>query len=65
MPYQDIKVLDVEDMEVKGNFNIIVLHGNIVKNPKSSKLVLDATLKSSFVRAKGSSPKKVSAKKCR
>jgi hypothetical protein len=33
VPDQDIKVIDIENMEIKGNLHIFVPNGHIVYNP--------------------------------
>jgi len=35
MPYQDVKILDFKNMEVKGNFNINMMYCYIMENPNS------------------------------
>jgi hypothetical protein len=46
MPYQDVKILDFKDMEIKGQLSIPKVYNYIVENPKP-------LLASSWTRPKG------------
>jgi hypothetical protein len=57
MPYHDVKILDVKDIEIKGHFDIIMMHCCVVHDPHPFKIDRGATLRDFFVEARSLTPK--------
>jgi hypothetical protein len=57
MPYHDIKILNVKDMEIKGHDDIMMMYVVLSKIPHSFRLERGPILRYLFVGARGSLPK--------